>query len=333
MNQKQRATDVRRQFPCIAAEDPVTIKALEKAAGLAGADMDILIIGETGVGKEMLAQGIHALSRRAGGPFIAIDVSTFPETTIEAELFGHEKGAYTGADTRFAGRVMAAHRGTLFLDEIGHLSRPVQVKLLRLLQEKKVHRLGKAQAVSVDARVIAATDRDLARMVKAGTFEKSLYFRFHQVIELPPLRERRADIAALVEWYRPIYNRKYRKHVRAVSPEALGYLQRQPWPGNARQLVHALEAAVFYADARQRVLEVEDFKSSLRIWETADEGAVSPGRVDGTSQLTYDQILERVVRDRLEQFQGNKTKAAESLGVSRNTFRAWCEKYRLGLDE
>jgi len=229
--------------------------------------MNLMLMGESGVGKELLAHGIHHLSRRTHGPFVAINVAAFPETMFESELFGYEKGAFTGDTERHLGRFDQANGGSLFLDEVGHLPLPQQAKLLRVLQEKAFHRLGGDKLVRVDVRVVAATDQELITMVREGRFQKSLYFRFQAMLELPPLRDRRADISALVGHFLPIYNRKQERNLMSVSPTAMAYLKQQPWPGNVRQLLSALEVAVVYADPTQGVLEANNFKRSLQAWE------------------------------------------------------------------
>ncbi len=332
MKQKQSATDIRAKFPHFIAEDPATIAVLEQAAELATSELDVLLVGESGVGKELLAQGIHHLSRRTNGPFVPINVAAMPETMIESELFGHEKGAFTGASERHLGRFEQANGGTLFLDEIGHLPVPQQAKLLRVLQEKAVHRLGGATPIRLDVRVMAATDQDLVKMVKAGTFHRSLYFRFQARIEIPPLRERLADTPALVRHFLPVYNRKHEKNLISVSAEALAYLRQQPWPGNVRQLLSALEVAVVQAEPIQRTLEVDDFKPLLRAWEDMPAGQVSDSEFTGLDRLTLDQIHEMVIRRRLEIYKGNKTKAAKSLGIDRETLRRYVKKYEIEVE-
>ncbi|RMG51574.1 MAG: hypothetical protein D6723_10385, partial [Acidobacteria bacterium] len=320
MKPKRPAGDIREQFPHVVVADPAMISVLRQAAALARARMDVLLIGESGVGKELLAQGMHRLSQRADGPFIAVNVAAFPETLFESELFGHEKGAFTGASERYVGRFEQARGGTLFLDEIGHLPRSQQSRLLRVLQEKAFYRLGGAKLIRADVRVMAATDQDLSEMVEAGAFLGSLLFRFHARLEIPPLRQRRADIPALVGSFLPIYNRKYEKNLVSVSTEALSYLERQPWPGNVRQLLGALEVAVVYADSRQRMLEVSDFRSVLEDAVLSSAEVLSRAELTALDHMSLDQVLAWVVRRRLAIYRGNKTKAAESLKVSRVTF-------------
>lgn len=327
MRARPSPTDIRRKFPDVIAESSAMMAVLEHAAKLAECELDLMLVGESGVGKELLAQGVHQLSQRANGPFVAINVAALPETMIESELFGHEKGAFTGASNRHIGRFEQAHRGTLFLDEIGHLPRSLQPKLLRALEENAFFRLGGERLIRADVRVIAATDQDLIEMVKAGTFLNSLYFRFQAMIEIPPLRERPADIGALAEHFLHVYNRKHSRNLISVSPEALDYLKQQPWPGNVRQLLNALEVAVVQANPIQRTLEVDDFQPLLRAWEDMPAGQVSGRESTGLDHLTLDQIHEMVIRQRLEVYQGNKTKAAQSLGINRETLRNLCKKY------
>ncbi len=333
MRQKSSASDIRERFPHVVVEDPAMLLVLRQAAKLARAEMDVLIIGESGVGKELLAREMHRLSARATGPFIAMNVMAFPETLFESELFGHERGAFTGATERYRGRFEQAQGGTLFLDEIGHLPRSQQSKLLRVLQEKAFHRLGGARLIRADVRVIAATDQDLSEMVEAGTFLESLLFRFPARLEIPPLRQRRADIRALVDYFLPIYNRKHEKNLVSVSAEAVSYLERQPWPGNVRQLLNVLEVAVVYADPTRRMLEVDDFRPVLKDVVLSSADVLSREQLTVWDHLSLDQILAWVVQRRLAIYGGNKTRAAESLKVSRTTFWAWCKKYGIGSEE
>ncbi len=323
---RKTAREIRAKFPHIIVEDPAMISVLHEAAELARSDFDLLIVGETGVGKELLAHGIHRLSRRAEGPFVAINLAAIPEGVIESELFGHERGAFTGAGERRLGRFEQADRGTLFMDEIGHLPLHLQAKLLRVLQEKAFYRLGGGGLIDVDVRVVAATDKDLAKSVKEGRFERSLYFRFKGVLRIPPLRERRADVAALAKHYLHTYNRKYGKDIISFSPEALEYLGGQSWPGNVRQLMSVVEGAVLRSGARQQVLGKEDLRRLLVEWEDW-QAADSLDRLD---QLKVEEVLEQLIRRRLEIHGWNKSRAAESLGISRWTLHAWCKKYGIG---
>ncbi|MCS6806256.1 MAG: sigma-54 dependent transcriptional regulator [Acidobacteriota bacterium] len=333
MKQKLSAIDIKKNFPRFIAADSKTVAVLQQAAELAASEVDLLLVGESGAGKELLAHSIHELSSRAAGPFIPLNVSAFPETVFEAELFGYEAGAFTGAAKRRQGWYEQAHGGTLFLDEIGHLPLSQQVRLLRVLQEKAFHRLGGRKLIQADVRVMAATDRDLDKLVEQNQFLRSLYFRFPARLVLPPLRARPADIPALVRYFLVVYTRKHQKNLISVSAEAMAYLKRQSWPGNVRQLLSVLEVAVIHADPTRQTLEVDDVEPLLKGWEDTPARLVSGSGLAGLDHLRLDQICELAIRQRLEVYRGNKSKAAESLGISRGTFRAWCKKDGIEADE
>ncbi|GIV18278.1 MAG: acetoacetate metabolism regulatory protein AtoC [Armatimonadota bacterium] len=224
----------------------------------------VLIRGESGTGKELVAKAIHYSSNRANGPFIAVSCAALPETLLESELFGHEKNAFTGAASQKPGRFELAHKGTLFLDEIAEVPPSVQVKLLRVLQEREFERLGGTKTIKVDVRLIAATNKDLEQMVKAGTFREDLYFRLHVVeIYLPPLRERKEDIPLLVEHFLNRYNQENDKHLKACTPEAMEILMSYHWPGNVRELENAIERAVVLADSDAELVTPELLPASI----------------------------------------------------------------------
>ena len=316
-------------FPHIIATDPMMIAVLQQAVELARSELDLMIVGESGVGKELLARSLHQLSQRSKNPFVAVSLPAFSDTVFESELFGHERGAFTGAYRRHIGCFERAHGGTLFLDEIGHLPLPLQSKLLRALEEKAFNRVGGESLTRADVRILAATDQNLIELVKQGRFEKALYFRFRSTIHIPPLRERPADIPVLIEHYFKAYNRKYAKNLAGISPEALAYLERHPWPGNVRQLASVLEQAIVQIPPTQRVLDANDFKPLLRAWEGTTADLLRNCEWTELDSFTLDQIHALVIRRRLERFKGNKTRAAESLGISRETLRHWCAKYGL----
>lgn len=209
----------------------------------------VLIRGESGTGKELVAKAIHYRSDRAKGPFIAVSCAAIPETLLESELFGHEKNAFTGANAQRIGRFEAAHRGTLFLDEIAEITPAVQVKLLRVLQERQFERLGSNKTIEVDVRVIAATNKDLEAMVRDNRFREDLYYRLQVIqIYLPPLRERKDDIPLLVDHFIRKYNEENERHLKGVTPETMQLLINYRWPGNVRELENAIERAVVLAD-------------------------------------------------------------------------------------
>ena len=224
----------------------------------------VLIRGESGTGKELVAKAIHFSSKRANGPFIAVSCAALPETLLESELFGHERNAFTGATTQKPGRFELAHKGTLFLDEIAEVPLPIQVKLLRVLQEREFERLGGTKTIKVDVRLIAATNKNLEEMVKAGNFREDLYYRLHVIeIHLPPLRERKDDIPLLVEHFLNRYCVENGKHLKGWTPDAMDLLMKYDWPGNVRELENAIERAVVLADDDTELLTPELLPPSI----------------------------------------------------------------------
>jgi DNA-binding NtrC family response regulator len=218
------------------------VRVVETARRAAASDASVLITGETGTGKEVIANLIHRRSARASRPFVKVNCAAFPETLLESELFGHERGAFTGAERRKEGRFELADGGTLFLDEIAEMSREAQVKLLRVLQEHQFTRLGGTRPVSVDVRIVAATNRDLERAVREQVFREDLYYRLNVIrLEVPPLRERREEIPLLVEQFLAEARRRMGRGPEALSPAAMDLLYRHPWPGNVRELKNAIE--------------------------------------------------------------------------------------------
>jgi DNA-binding NtrC family response regulator len=327
VNPSSPITEFLKELPEFIVADRAMLAVVEQAVKLAQSDMDILILGETGVGKEWLAQVLHRLSSRAAGPFVALNMSTLPEQIFESELFGYERGAFTGATERYEGRFEQAEGGVLFLDEIGHLPLAQQAKLLRVLQEKAFFRLRGVQLVRANVRVVAATSKNLIQMVNQGAFEEALYFRFQVTMSIPPLRKRPDDIQALIRHFLPIYSRDHLKNLASISTEALNYLKQQPWTGNVRQLMNVLKETVVRADPATLVLNVNDFKSALEVWDMSPARLSEDGLSDRLDRLTLDNILELVMLRRLTMYQGNKTKAAKSLGISRQTLYALCKKY------
>jgi PAS domain S-box-containing protein len=232
----------------VVAESPATKRVLEQLASVAPTSATVLLIGETGTGKEVFAQAIHRASERRGRPMVTVNCAAIPSTLIESELFGHERGAYTGAVARQIGRFEMANESTIFLDEIGELSLDVQVKLLRVLQEKVIERLGSGQSVKVNVRIIAATNRNLEKAIEERTFREDLYYRLNVFpIAIPPLRERVADIPALVWSFLDEYSNQFHKPIESISRESLEALQRYAWPGNVRELRNVIERAVIVA--------------------------------------------------------------------------------------
>ena len=273
----------------------------------------VLISGESGTGKELIAQTIHELSPRQGFPFVAINCAAIPETLLESEIFGHEKGAFTGAHDRRTGVFELAHRGTLFLDEIAEMVPATQVKLLRVLQERTFRRLGGRQEQSVDVRVIAATNQNPVGAVREGKLREDLYYRLNVfAVEIPPLRYRKEDIPLLVQTFLSEFNRLNNKNVRAVDHEAMYVLEHYPWPGNIRELRNVIERATILADGE--FIQLKHLPPTLvaKGEETLPTLTLAPG-------TTVDEAERRLILMTLEHTRNNKTRAAEVLGISLKT--------------
>jgi two-component system, NtrC family, response regulator HydG len=287
---------------------------IEVARRVAKVDSSVLVTGESGVGKERIARLIHDESARAGRPFVAVNCSAVSESLLESELFGHAKGAFTGATSDRAGLFEAAGGGTLFLDEVGEIPGPMQAKLLRALQEREVERLGGGRPVSVDVRVLAATNVNLRQAVRERAFREDLYYRLNVVpIHVPPLRERREDVPRLVEHFVRKYAREYHREVRGVSAGALDALTRYDWPGNVRELENAIQRAVVLA--RDAVVQLQDVPLDVAMPETVSLLAEDALPL----REACDQFERQYVLRTLERAQWNVSRAARLLGVHRNT--------------
>ncbi len=294
-------------------------EVLELAARVAPLDTTVLVYGESGTGKEFIVRLIHDQSPRAAGPFVSINCAALTETLLESELFGHVRGAFTGAVRDKAGLFEVASNGTIFLDEIGEVAPTVQAKLLRALQEREIRRVGAERTIKINARVVAATNRDLRAAVAAGTFREDLYFRLGAfVITVPPLRERREDIPALVHDFLRRSAARVKKDVKAVSAEAMTALMNYPWPGNVRELEHAIERAVIVAGG-----------ASIRVRELPPE--ISQKRRATLLDDSFDlHAQERALIERaLERFRGNRRQAAEALKISTVTLWRKMKQYEL----
>jgi len=298
-----------------------TMRALLKKIAT-GPGSTVLLTGESGTGKDLAAKVIHYTSQRASKPFMNITCSALPETLLESELFGHERGAFTGADRQKRGLIEMADGGTVFLDEIGEMVPLLQAKLLRFLEEKSFKRVGGATDIKVDVRVIAATNRDLDEEVRKGHFRSDLFYRLNVVpITLPPLRQRPNDIPQLVNFYVDLYNAEFRKRIRHVSPSAMEKLQAYPWPGNVRELRNSVERAMLLADSDE--LTVENFAIGA-----------SPGHAAGAVELPahgvdLEQWERSFVQQALERSGWNQTRAAQLLGLNRDQIRYRIEKFKL----
>ncbi len=283
---------------------------------VAPTEATVLIRGENGTGKELIARELHRLSPRAGRVLVSVDLGAIAESLFESELFGHRKGAFTGADSDRAGRFQAANGGTLFLDEIGNLPANLQTRLLRVLESREVTPVGSDQPVDVDVRLIAATNQPLEELVADGAFREDLLYRINTItIELPPLRERLDDLPALVERFVEAASRKYRLPEKRVAPDALKALSAWPWPGNVRELSHTIERAVILADGD--TLSANDFELDQR------RGAES------SATLNLEDNERRLVTTALEQHAGNISRAADALGITRAALYRRIEKFGL----
>ena len=315
---------------------PSMEKVFETIRRVADSDVDVLIVGETGTGKELVARALHRRSRRAGKRFVPLDCGAIPENLLESELFGHEKGAFTGATSRNIGLLEFAHQGTFFLDELGELTLPLQAKLLRALQERRIRRIGSKTEVDVDIRVIAATSRDLAGMVAERTFRQDLLYRIDVVrIALPPLRERREDIPLLAAHFLARHAPEMGKPgVRALRPDALEVLAQYRWPGNVRELQNAVRRGI--AMCRGEEVGVDDLPEAVvmaageepppRVAAAAHEGA-APASIDGAGGGFFQERARRMaafereyLTGTLAHHHGDVTAAARAAGIPRGTF-------------
>ena len=318
----REALGKRYQFQNIIARSAKMQEVLGIVERVAATNSTVLLGGESGVGKDLIARAIHQNSRRSSGPFIKINSTAIPDNLFESELFGYEKGAFTGANTSKPGKFELADKGSLFLDEIGDVPAPIQVKLLRVLQEREFERLGGTKTLKVDVRLIAATNKDLRAALEQGTFREDLYYRLNVVpIDIPPLREHKEDIPDLVTHFLLRFTRESDKPIEKITPAALSLLMNYHWPGNVRQLENTVERAV--ALSANPVIDVGDISlDSGPARSTAIATNAAPVLPEG---MTLEQWEDEIIREALRRAQGNKSQAARILGLSRNALR-----YRLG---
>ena len=299
-------------------------RLLDLVAQVAPSEATALVTGESGTGKEMIAGAIHYNSPRKGGPFIRINCAAITETLLESELFGHEKGSFTGADRRKEGKFRQADGGTIFLDEVSEMSLGMQVKLLRVLQEREFTRVGGEELIRVDVRVIAATNRDLLRAVTEGRFREDLYYRLNVVtLRVPPLRERKEDIPLLAQHFLKIFSERNRKSLKGFTPRALDRLLRYPWPGNVRELMNTVERGVVLS--RADVLDEQDVAPVLEaqaLHAPADQAGPAAG-----SDSFLESVEKSTILKTLEEAGGNKSEAARRLGITRRTLHLKLKKY------
>jgi two-component system response regulator HydG len=292
---------------------------------VAPSEATVLLLGETGTGKELVAQAIHRNSPRAAGPFVVVNCATLPETLLESELFGHERGSFTGATVRKDGRFLVAQRGTVFLDEIGELTLPIQAKILRVLQSREFEPIGSNRTLKVDVRIITATNRDLEKMVREGRFRDDLYYRLNVFqLVMPPLRERLEDLPVLADFFLKRYGERNRRDVQRLAPEVLQAFRDYSWPGNIRELENVIERGVIVCQGD--VLTLGDLPPALqqRLGWLAGGSETEPGLPELERQLII-RTLERVAGQRLQ--------AAEILGISLDELNLKIRSYRLDARE
>ncbi|MEJ2689004.1 MAG: sigma-54 dependent transcriptional regulator [Deltaproteobacteria bacterium] len=310
----------------IIGESPIMRELLEMIAYVAPTEATVLISGESGTGKELIAEALHRFSHRAKGPFVTVNCAALVDNLLESELFGHEKGAFTGADRRREGRFVQAHGGTLFLDEIGETSPAMQAKLLRALQEHEIQRVGGEEPLKVDVRILAATNRVLEDEVKNGTFREDLYYRLNVVnLVVPPLRERLSDVALLADYFLKKFSSKNKRQVNGITPQCMHVLQHYSWPGNVRELENAIERGIILM--RGDYLEVDSLPLALTRL-AGQPGIAEEGNVLPPSSL--EEAEKMVIAKVLQETGGNRSEAARRLNITRKTLLAKLRKYGLG---
>ncbi|MGH9405000.1 MAG: sigma-54-dependent transcriptional regulator [Terriglobia bacterium] len=313
----REALGQRYEFKNIIARSPKMQEVLAVVDRVAPTNSTVLLGGESGVGKDMIARTIHQHSKRSAGPFVKINCAAIPENLLESELFGFERGAFTGAVTAKPGKFELADKGTIFLDEIGDVAPAIQVKLLRVLQEREFERLGGTKTLKVDVRLVAATNRDLRAALEQGTFREDLYYRLNVVpVNIPPLSEHKEDIPELVHCFLERFAREAGKDVMGVTPAAMKLLMDFHWPGNVRELENIIERAVALSSGRE--IDAADIRLDLTPTRTAETAGAAPFPPAG---MTLDQYENEIIREALRRATGNKSQAARLLGLSRNAFR------------
>ncbi len=330
----QRAVREENAFHGIIGASPQMKDIFDMVRTVAGTDASVMIYGETGTGKELLARSLHMESARRNARLVCINSAALTESLLEAELFGHVKGAFTGAVAEKKGRLEAANKGTLFLDEIGHMSLRLQSKLLRFLQEKRVEPVGGVESRQVDVRIIAATNLDLRAMIEDGRFLRDLLYRIEVIsIHVPPLRERQDDIPLLTDHYIRHYARQYDRPVTGITPDAMAFLLESPWKGNVRELKNCIARAVILA--KRGLLTLEDLPESVRAAGNRKADREENGLI-GTlpdTGVTLKNMEAELIRATLQNCAGNKSLAAKQLGISRKSLYEKMERYGFPKDE
>lgn len=329
------------RVPAIITQDPRMHELIELARDVASSSASVFISGESGTGKELFARMVHYAGSRANGKFVAVNCAALPENLLESELFGYEKGAFTGASSRKIGKFEQAHQGTLLLDEVTEMPLHLQAKLLRVLQESEIDRVGGTEPIQVDVRIVGTTNRDLVEAVKSGDFREDLYYRLNVIpIQIPPLRRRKDDIHLLVEHFVAKYNQRNRKNILGLSPEGMDALLRHDWHGNVRELENIIERAV--------VISREEYLSPGKLFL---HGTLidTPDSADGTAQRTAETLVEdalylevgtsvhdmerKLILRTLDECGGNRKRAAEMLGITSRTLLNKIKEYRsMGIE-
>ena len=314
-------------FPDIIGKDEKFLRALQTAKTVAKSDVNVLITGESGTGKELIANAIHKMSKRAGGPFVAVNIGAIPEDLVESELFGHVKGSFTGAYKDKIGLFEQAHGGTIFLDEIAEASPRIQVKLLRVLQEGEFFPVGSEKMKKVDVRVIAATNKNLEELMRKGEFREDLYYRLNVVrINLPPLRERKSDIPLLVNYFLKRMELKYGMGSKTITSRVLNIFMQYDWPGNVRELENTIES--MYIMSPGDVIDVDVLPDNIR--DKAGIATFSEEEIENLTKetiITLDELEKRYILKALDVFNWNKKRAAEALGIDTSTLYRKLKSY------
>jgi two-component system NtrC family response regulator len=302
----------------ILSRDPQMLKVCSIAERVAATNATVMFLGESGTGKELLARGVHELSERKHARFVAINCAAIPENLLESELFGYEKGAFTGASRQTPGKIEMAHRGTLFLDEIGDLPAALQAKILRFLQGRTIERLGGRDEIAVDVRVVCATHQDLTEMISEGRFREDLYYRLAEiVVNIPPLRERKGDAVLLAHAFVRQFAEEQRRGTMTLLPDAVAAIEAHPWPGNVRELQNCAKRAVIMADG-----------PTLRAADFGLEPASAEDQIKTLRQVRDEAEKDAAIRV-LSRVNGNISRAAELLGISRPTLYDVINRYGL----
>lgn len=311
----------RNRYDRIIGKSQKMVELMDTVSQVAPTKASVLITGESGVGKELVADAIHELSNRSKGPFIKVHCAALTASLLESELFGHEKGSFTGAVKEKKGRFELADGGTIFLDEIGEIDAPTQVKLLRVLQEKQFERVGGEKSLSVDVRIVCATNRDLPKEIEKGNFREDLYYRLNVVhLEVPPLRERKDDIPLLMTSFLQLFNQENGRSIEAFSNQAKRALLSYEWPGNIRELRNCIESAVVLA--RTSIIDIEDLPVHIGKAQNSSSVSLEVG-------ITLAEAEKQLIISTLASCAGNKTKAAEVLGIGRKTLHRKLQEYHI----